>query len=386
VLRNPALTGPVVIKLFPADNLPNPADPVYVGDYVVDPNYTTAPSGLGHDLAFIHTPNPRWLSNYLTPFGINERVDSINTILYAYYGDSNYDPFAWHLFAYFVDFRAYATANFSWNWSPDQYRYLCPNCFGHYLVQYNSGQIIQVGYPGAVNGVTNAANLPYKDGGSAWLGGNALQAGTSRPFVGSSLYYPCSGCAATVGVYDGAASGGDSGGPIIGYQTSYNYVGGSVFTSDNWSLLGVMTSSLSPVTFWNGATHSANVGSGFFGYNASFFSTNKNWTPGAPAPVITTSPNPIPIPAGATSAKFTLSVNAPNYSTVTLYGKNNLYGNTIYCLGTVPGSWTSTQNAYPGEYGQAFITPNTGCTAGSTVPAVPNPVLASTAFSTQQVP
>jgi hypothetical protein len=82
-------------------------------------------------------------------------------------------------------------------------------------------------------------------------------------------------------------------------------------------------------------------------------------------PALHASANPVTIPVGQSSQSYTLSWTAPGYSSVSLYGKQNLYapGQTL-CLGNVsaPGSVSASMSV--GEIADIYLTANTNCTAG----------------------
>ena len=90
------------------------------------------------------------------------------------------------------------------------------------------------------------------------------------------------------------------------------------------------------------------------------------------APTLSGTPNPVTIPYGQSSAHYTLAWNAPGYTTLSIYGQQNLaYSGQTLCLGSVAGSGSSTQSMTPGEIANLTITADTGCPAGTAVTTLP---------------
>ena len=90
------------------------------------------------------------------------------------------------------------------------------------------------------------------------------------------------------------------------------------------------------------------------------------------------SPNPTVVPAGVTSSYYLLSWDAPGFSQVTLYGRQNLqFPGQIRCLGSGPGSGSAQQPIAAGEIGDLWLLPYTGCTPGTVVNSLPIGVLAT---------
>lgn len=101
-------------------------------------------------------------------------------------------------------------------------------------------------------------------------------------------------------------------------------------------------------------------------------------------PTLKASQNPVVIPAGQSSANYTLTWNAPGYTTVTLYGKQNLYmPGKILCLGDAPASGSATQSMSTGEIATLYMAAQQSCTAGAVVSSVPAPVLATLNLTAQ---
>jgi len=103
-------------------------------------------------------------------------------------------------------------------------------------------------------------------------------------------------------------------------------------------------------------------------------------------PAISVSPNPAIILAGEPSAPITISWNAPGYSSVSLYGTNNLppYNGATICLASgLPANDSISGHAYPGEVAHGYIVNNDGCTPGAVVSSVPGLILADVGFGAQ---
>lgn len=97
------------------------------------------------------------------------------------------------------------------------------------------------------------------------------------------------------------------------------------------------------------------------------------------APTLVASPEPVPIPTGQTSARFTLSWTTTT-AKLDLYGYQNLSSpNQIFCLGQLGGpNGSTTEPTAIGQVTHLYIVRSSNCVAGTIVSAVPTPILAST--------
>jgi hypothetical protein len=96
--------------------------------------------------------------------------------------------------------------------------------------------------------------------------------------------------------------------------------------------------------------------------------TSQQGTP----PSLTASQNPVVIPAGQTSAPYTLSWNAPGYGTVSLYGEQNQFmPGQIVCLGSVSDSGSAGESMSAGEVATLYMGTDQNCSPGSVVSSVP---------------
>lgn len=71
---------------------------------------------------------------------------------------------------------------------------------------------------------------------------------------------------------------------------------------------------------------------------------------------MTASQNPVVVPAGSTTSTFTLTWNAPGFSTVDLWGRQNLQspGQMIF-LGSGPSSGTAAEPMSVGEVATLWL-------------------------------
>jgi len=99
-------------------------------------------------------------------------------------------------------------------------------------------------------------------------------------------------------------------------------------------------------------------------------------------PTMKATPNPVVVPAGQTTANYTLTWDAPGYSQVTLYGKQNLQNpGQIQCLGSGSGSGTAPEPMSVGETATLWLLSYTGCIPGTIVSALPSAALVTLSAS-----
>jgi hypothetical protein len=104
-----------------------------------------------------------------------------------------------------------------------------------------------------------------------------------------------------------------------------------------------------------------------------------------PQPMFSATPNPVVIPAGKTTAGYTLSWNAPYYAQVSIYAVQNLnYPGELFCLGNTSGTGSAAENVQIGEVATLYLTAYNGCTAGTVVSSPPPSILKTISLTTMQ--